>query len=70
MRSTARLADRRLDAQFLALMLTLPSEQDIAGEMARNVDPDLVHRAATACAADLGRLLAPRAHAVLEMASS
>ena len=53
------LADARLDAQFLALMLSLPTEQDIAGDMTRNVDPDLVHRARDGLRARLGRTLAP-----------
>ena len=51
------LTDGRLDPQFLALMLTLPTEQDIAGELGRNVDPDLVHRGRDSIRARLGRAL-------------
>ena len=39
------LREPSLDTQFLSLMLTLPGEQDIAGEVARNIDPQLVHDA-------------------------
>ena len=53
------LADSRLEAQFLALMLTLPTEQDIAGDMTSNVDPDLIHRARDGLRVRLGRMLAP-----------
>ncbi len=51
------LSDDRLDPQFLSLMLTLPTEQDVAGEMARNVDPALVHRAREKIRARLGEAL-------------
>ncbi|HEY7765899.1 MAG TPA: aminopeptidase N [Aestuariivirgaceae bacterium] len=37
------LGDRRLEPQFQALMLQLPSEQEVASDIARNVDPQLVH---------------------------
>jgi len=37
------LNDKRLEPQFQALMLNLPSEQDVASEIARNVDPQLIH---------------------------
>ena len=35
----------RIDPAFAALALTLPSEGDLAREMALNVDPDAIHRA-------------------------
>ena len=39
----AILSNRQLEPQFQALMLQLPSEQDVASEIARNVDPQLIH---------------------------
>ena len=36
----------RIDPAFAALALSLPSEADIAREMARDVDPDAIHRRA------------------------
>ena len=39
------LAERELDPHFLSLLLTLPSEQDITNEIARNVDPQRIHEA-------------------------
>jgi aminopeptidase N len=51
------LSDKRLDPQFQALMLNLPSEQDVASEVARNVDPQLIHDGREGLRQRLGRLL-------------
>jgi aminopeptidase N len=51
------LADRRLEAQFQALMLNLPSEQEVAGEIARNVDPALIHEGRERLRKKIGQLL-------------
>ncbi|MBF9232088.1 aminopeptidase N [Microvirga alba] len=40
-------ADAMRDPAFAALVLTLPSEADIAQEIASDVDPDAIHRART-----------------------
>jgi aminopeptidase N len=49
----------RLDAAFAAQALSLPSEGDIAREMARNVDPDAIFVAREALRGALGRAHAP-----------
>ena len=41
----ASLDDRELEPAFVALLLSPPGEGDIAGEIGRDVDTDLVHRA-------------------------
>jgi aminopeptidase N len=51
------LADRQLDAQFTALMLNLPSEQDVASDIARNVDPQLIHDGRERLKQQIGRLM-------------
>jgi aminopeptidase N len=53
----AILADGALEAAFVALMLTLPGEADIAREIGRDVDPDAVFAARAALRAALGRHL-------------
>ena len=45
----------RIDPAFAALALTLPSEGDLAREMAVNVDPDAIHRAREDLRGALGR---------------
>jgi aminopeptidase N len=45
---TAILTDRVLEPAFVALTLTLPSEADIAREIARDVDPDAIFGARNA----------------------
>jgi aminopeptidase N len=39
------LADRDLDPAFVALMITLPGEADLAREIAHDVDPGAIHQA-------------------------
>jgi aminopeptidase N len=51
----AALGDDTLEAAFLALMLTVPGEQDIAREIGRDVDPAAVFAARSALRAFLGR---------------
>jgi len=50
----AVLADTSLEPAFAALMLTLPSETDIAREIGRDVDPDAVFAARSALRAAVG----------------
>jgi aminopeptidase N len=52
---TQTLSDERMETQFRALMLNLPSEQDVASAIARNVDPQLVHLAREALRQRLGQ---------------
>jgi aminopeptidase N len=52
------LADSRLEPAFIALMLTLPSEADIAREIGEDVDPDAVHAARSALRSAVGEHLA------------
>jgi aminopeptidase N len=54
------LADDELDAQFMALMLNLPSEQDVASDIARNVDPQLIHDGRERLKQRIGRLMHER----------
>ncbi len=51
----ADAASGKIDAAFAALLLALPSEADIAREIAGNVDPDSIHLAREALRAALGR---------------
>ncbi|HML06672.1 MAG TPA: aminopeptidase N [Xanthobacteraceae bacterium] len=53
----AILANRGLEPAFVALMLTPPSEPDIAREIGRDVDPDAVFAARRALRAATGRRL-------------
>ena len=52
------LADGALEPAFVALMLTLPGEADIAREIGRDVDPDAIFAARTALRAAIGEHLA------------
>ena len=51
------LIDSALEPAFVALMLTLPGESDIAREIGHDVDPDAVFRARSALKALLGNML-------------
>ena len=53
----AVLADATLEPAFVALMLTLPGETDIAREIGRNVDPDAIFAARSNLQAALGEHL-------------
>ncbi len=46
------------DPAFAALVLTLPGEAEIAGEIGQEVDPDAIHTARDALRGQLGRALA------------
>ena len=48
------------DPAFAALVLTLPSESEIAQEIGRDVDPDAIHRARTEMKGAIGRHLGER----------
>jgi aminopeptidase N len=51
------LAERQIDTQFKALMLNLPSEQDVASDIARNVDPQIIHDGRERLKQRIGRLM-------------
>ncbi|WP_246479541.1 aminopeptidase N [Kaustia mangrovi] len=51
------LRDQSLEPAFKAELLGLPSETDLAGEIARNVDPQAIHDARRHLQASLGRAL-------------
>jgi aminopeptidase N len=53
----AILDDVRLEPAFVALVLTMPSEADIAREVGRDVDPSANFEARAALRADIGRTL-------------
>ncbi len=53
----AVLADAALDPAFKAQVLTLPSEADLARELARDVDPDAIEGARREIRAGIGRRL-------------
>jgi aminopeptidase N len=56
----------RLDSAFAALSASLPSEADLAREMAKNVDPDAIFAAREALRANLGRAHADKLTALHE----
>jgi aminopeptidase N len=53
----ATLADATLDPAFVAMVLTLPGEADIAREIGRDIDPDAIFAAYTSLRAAVGRHL-------------
>jgi aminopeptidase N len=53
----AILDDRALEPAFQAQVLAMPSEGDIAREIARDVDPDAIFAARRALRAEIGRIL-------------
>ena len=53
------LADSKLEAAFVALTLTPPSEADIAREIGCDVDPDAIHQARRALRGAIGERLRP-----------
>ncbi|MGA0561238.1 aminopeptidase N [Ancylobacter sp. VNQ12] len=55
----ATLTDPSLDPAFVAQVLSLPSETDIAREIGRDVDPDAIHAARRALRGTLGEALRP-----------
>jgi aminopeptidase N len=56
----ASLDNRALEPAFVALMLSPPGEGDIAGEIGRDVDTDLVHRAREWLRGESGKILDQR----------
>ena len=56
----AILADTRLEPAFVALVLAMPSEADIAREIARDVDPEANFRARAHLRAAIGNALTPQ----------
>jgi aminopeptidase N len=60
----------RIDPAFAALSLHLPSETDIAREIAKEVDPDAIYRARDSLRGALGRTHAPTLAALHEAMSS
>ena len=55
----AVLADTSLEPAFVALVLTMPSEADIARDIGRDVDPDAIFAARARLRATLGTRLGP-----------
>jgi aminopeptidase N len=55
----AVLADHRLEPAFVAQVLAMPSESDIAREIGRDVDPDAIYAARHDLRAEIGTKLAP-----------
>jgi aminopeptidase N len=55
----ALLNDSALEPAFVALMLTMPSEADIARDIGRDVDPDAIFAARTRLRTTIGSRLAP-----------
>ena len=53
-------SDALRDPAFAALVLTLPSEADIAQEIAADVDPDAIHHARTSMRRHVGQVCAVR----------
>jgi aminopeptidase N len=51
------VADESLEPAFVALLLTLPGEADIAREIGRDVDPDAIFTARSALRAEVGTVL-------------
>ena len=49
------LDDHEVDQAFKSAMLTLPSEQEIATLIARNVDPGAIHDTREALRAEIGK---------------
>jgi aminopeptidase N len=56
---SAALADTTLEPAFAALMLTMPSEADLAREIGRDVDPDAIASARDKLRASIGKRLGP-----------
>jgi aminopeptidase N len=54
---SALLTDQTLEPAFIALMLAMPSEADIARDIGRDVDPDAIFTARTKLRATLGTKL-------------
>jgi len=52
-------ADETLEPAFVALMLTMPSEADIARDIARDVDPDAIFAARSRLRTTIGSRLGP-----------
>ena len=60
------LADPRLDDAFKSLLLTLPSEAEIAASLAKNVDSDVVFAAREKIRRDVGQMLLPQLKQIFE----
>jgi aminopeptidase N len=64
-----RALDADLEPAYLAELLKLPSESDIARDMARNIDPDAIHLARRAVVKRLATALGSRLEALYERMS-
>ena len=53
------MADGALEPAFVALVLGMPSEADIARDIGRDIDPDAIFAARARCARALGTRLGP-----------
>jgi len=56
---SAALADTTLEPAFVALVLTMPSEADLAREIGRDVDPDAIASARDKLRGTIGKRLGP-----------
>jgi aminopeptidase N len=64
------LADEKLEPAFIAEALTLPSEADVAREIGRDIDPDMIFRARAALRALIGLHLNATLSATYQQLSS
>ncbi|MBI3435013.1 MAG: aminopeptidase N [Proteobacteria bacterium] len=62
----ATISDERLEPAYLALLLTPPTEADIAREIGRDVDPDAIYAARRALRVALGERLRGRLHGLCD----
>ena len=58
------------DLAFVAQMISLPSEADIARDIGSDVDPDAIHMAREALRSDIGKMLSPILLAAYERLTS
>ncbi|MBB4039356.1 aminopeptidase N [Microvirga flocculans] len=59
-------SDALADPAFAALVLTLPSEADVAQDIGKDVDPDAIHRARTDMRRRIGKASSQRLHGLYE----
>ncbi|MFK7902969.1 MAG: aminopeptidase N, partial [Nitratireductor sp.] len=62
----ALVADESLDPAYRTAILTLPSENDIAQTIGKNIDPDAIHAARNGLQAQIGESLLPIAASVMK----
>lgn len=60
------VSDDTLEPAFRASMISLPSENDIAQSLGKNIDPDAIHSARNSLQVEIGEALLPVSSAVLK----